>query len=68
MDLKEIMCEGMDLNLSGSAQNPMACGVNTVINLTVSKTGRKFLDTGRLLASQEAICSMELVSKDVETD
>jgi hypothetical protein len=42
MDLKEIMCEGMDLNSSGSAQNPIACGVNTVLNLMVSKQAGNF--------------------------
>jgi hypothetical protein len=45
MDLEEIMCDGMDSNSTGSAQNPIAYSVNTVMHFTVSKTGRKYLGT-----------------------
>jgi hypothetical protein len=59
MDLQEMGWEGVDWIYMAQDRDRWRALVNAVMNLRISIKGGEFLD---LLASQDVLCCMELVS------
>jgi hypothetical protein len=62
MDLKELGCEVVDWILVSHERGQWRALANTIVNLRVPKRRGISRVVGRLLASQEGLCSIELVN------